>query len=935
MRAVLRFAAESVALRAAVLHRRRHTGKREAPDRSRVARPCRGAHNARLFRGALPGNGRANAMMYFARWKTAAILSVLLLGALLCVPNLFPRADLPSWARSFSLGLDLRGGSYLLLEVDLNAVVRERLESLADAARTRLRNANIGYVNLAADPLNRRMGFRVRDPAQAAEAARLMREEVSPVQGPGGSVPDLEVTTAPDGTVRVALTEAGLRAKASAAVEQSIEIVRRRIDETGVVEALIARQGQNRVLVQLPGVEDPARIKDLLGKTARMTFHLLDEGANPGAGGAPPPGVMFLEGERAGPSGQIERYAVRRRVEVDGANLTDARAGQDSRTGEWVVNFSFDSIGTRRFAEVTRQNVNRPFAIVLDDRVITAPNIREPITGGRGQISGSFTARTANDLAVLLRAGALPAPLTVVEERTVGPELGADAIRAGVISLAVGTAFVFLYMGLAYGLFGWFANIALLVNVMLMLAALSVLEATLTLPGIAGIVLTLGTALDANILINERIREEAKLGRTPIAALEAGFTKASGTIMDSNLTNLIAMACLYAFGSGPVRGFAVTVAIGTIVQMWTATTLVRLFVSWWYRAKRPKELPVIGGGPGVLRRLSRPLFRLVPDATRVPFMRGARAGLIASAILSTAAVIGAFWPGLDKGIDFKGGITMEVRTPEAANLGQLRSAVSGLNLGDVGMQEFGAPDTVLVRLPVQGDEAGTQRAVSAVRAALEQAAPGTRILRVEAVGNRISDELFAGGMIALGISLLAMLVYIWFRFEWQFAVAAIATLVLDTTKTVGFMVLFGIEFNLTTVAAILTVIGFSANDKVVVFDRVRENLRKYKALPLRDLVDLSINETLNRSLGTSMTLLLSAVPLALFGGDALSGFALVMLFGIFISAMSSVFIAAPIVLFTGGQRLRRGGDAPPAGGPPRRAERAAGDSPGMTQAARV
>jgi SecD/SecF fusion protein len=853
-------------------------------------------------------------MMYFARWKTLAILAVVALGVLLCVPNLFPRSQLPSWARTFSLGLDLRGGSYLLLEVDLDAVVKERLEGLADAARTRLRAANIGYVNLQPDPAGRRLTFRVRDTAQLAEAARLMREQANALPtGAGGTVPDLEVTTTPDGTVSAALTEAGLRAKATGAVEQSIEIVRRRIDETGVVEALIARQGQNRILVQLPGVEDPNRIKELLGKTARMTFHLLDESANV-TSPTPPPGVMFLQGERAGPSGQPERYPVRRRVEVDGANLTDARAGQDSRTGEWVVNFAFDSVGTRRFADITRANVGRPFAIVLDDRVITAPVIREPITGGRGQISGSFTARTANDLAVLLRAGALPAPLTVVEERTVGPELGADAIRAGVISLAVGAAFVFLYMGLAYGLFGWFANIALFVNIVLMLAALSLMEATLTLPGIAGIVLTLGTALDANILINERIREETKNGRPPVSALEAGFTKASGTIMDSNLTNLIAMACLYGFGSGPVKGFAVTVAVGTVVQMWTATTLVRLMVSWWYRAKRPKELPVVGGGPGLLHRLARPLFRLVPDVTRIPFMRGARAGLVASAILSTASLIGAFYPGLEKGIDFKGGITMEVRTPQPADLAQIRGAVSGLGLGDVGVQEFGAPDSVLVRLPVQDVEEGTQRAVSAVRNALEQAAPGTRILRVEAVGNRISDELFIGGMIALGISLLAMLVYIWFRFEWQFAIAAIITLVLDTTKTVGFMVLFQIEFNLTTVAAILTVIGFSANDKVVVFDRMRENLRKYKQLPLRDLVDLSINETLNRSLGTSMTLLLSAVPLALFGGDTLSGFAWVMLFGIVISASSSVFIAAPIVLFTGANRLRRGGDAAPAAG---------------------
>ncbi|KAA2214871.1 protein translocase subunit SecD [Teichococcus oryzae] len=529
-------------------------------------------------------------MLYFARWKVAAILGVILLGALLCLPNLFPRASIPSWlpARQVSLGLDLRGGSYLLLEVDLAAVVRERLESLADGARTRLRQGNIGYLNLAADPANERLTLRVRDPAQVPAAVAALREMASPGDAatPAGATADITVSAAEDGTVTMALSDAALRARASSAVEQSLEIVRRRIDETGTSEALIARQGQSRILVQLPGVEDPNRIKELLGRTARMTFRLLDETANPQAA-APPPGVEFLEGDTPG-----QRYPVRRRIEVDGANLSDARAGQNGQTGEWVVNFSFDSVGTRRFADITRQNVGRPFAVVLDNKVITAPVIREPITGGQGQISGSFNAASANDLAVLLRAGALPAPLTVVEERTVGPELGADAIRAGLISLTVGAAFVFLYMGLAYGLFGWFANIALFVNLLLMFAALSVMQATITLPGIAGVVLTLGTALDANILINERIREETRLGRPPASALEAGFTKASGTILDSNLTNLIAMACLYALGSGPVRGFAVTVAIGTIVQMWTATTLVRLFVAGWYRRRRPKLLPV-------------------------------------------------------------------------------------------------------------------------------------------------------------------------------------------------------------------------------------------------------------------------------------------------------------------------------------------------------
>jgi preprotein translocase subunit SecD/preprotein translocase subunit SecF len=320
--------------------------------------------------------------------------------------------------------------------------------------------------------------------------------------------------------------------------------------------------------------------------------------------------------------------------------------------------------------------------------------------------------------------------------------------------------------------------------------------------------------------------------------------------------------------------------------------------------------------------LRRPLFRLVRDDTRIQFMRGRIAGLVVSAILSLGSVILAIHPGLEQGIDFKGGIVMEARTPGPADLGGLRGAVSGLGLGDVGIQEFGDASTVLIRLPVQGEEAATQQAVSRVRGALESVAPGTRILRTEAVGNRISGELFQGGLIALGISLGAMLIYIWFRFEWQFGVGAIATLILDTTKVVGFLALTRIEFNLTTIAAILTIIGFSANDKVVVYDRMRENLRKYKTMPLRELIDRSINETLNRTLGTSMTLFLSALPLALFGGATLAGFAWVMLFGIVVSASSSIFIAAPILLFLGENRLRRGTEAVAQPAPPRPASAA-------------
>jgi preprotein translocase subunit SecD len=525
-------------------------------------------------------------MMYFSRLKTALILGVCVLGVLFSIPNVVPApaAWLP-W-RSIHLGLDLRGGSYLLMEVDMAVVIKERLEGLADQARRLLDRGGIRPYTITPQPADNRLLVKTPDPAKLDAALAALRE-LATTSGQGLSArPDLDLAVTPEG-VTVTLSQVALIDRSTQAVQQSIEIVRRRIDETGVLDPLITRQGQDRIVVQLPGVEDPKRIKDLLGKTARMTFRLTDENANLTAP-TPPPGVEFLPyQDKPG-----QKIAVRKRVEVDGANLTDARAGQNGQTGEWVVNFTFDSIGTRRFADVSRQNVGHPFAIVLDDKVISAPVIREPITGGRGQISGSFTAATATDLAVLLRAGALPAPLTVVEERSVGPELGADAIRAGALSLAAGFVLVIFFMGVFYGFFGWIANLALVFNLILMMAVLSLLNATLTLPGMAGILLTLGMAVDANILINERIREEARNGRTPLSAMETGFRRAFSTIIDSNATAFLAHVALFLIGSGPVRGFAVTITVGIVTSLFTATMLARLLMVRWYAAYRPQALPV-------------------------------------------------------------------------------------------------------------------------------------------------------------------------------------------------------------------------------------------------------------------------------------------------------------------------------------------------------
>jgi preprotein translocase subunit SecD len=386
------------------------------------------------------------------------------------------------------------------------------------------------------------------------------------------------------------VTPAGINDRIRQAVDQSIEIVRRRVDELGTVEPLIQRQGANRVLVQVPGLQDPARLKELLGKTAKLNFRFVDlsmPAQQAIEGRAPPESEVLMSSERP----QIP-YLIEKRVIVSGEDLVDAQPGFDPQTREPVVIFRFNNSGARRFAVATQENVGRPFAIILDNEVISAPVIRTPILGGSGQISGSFTVQSANDLAVLLRAGALPAPLTIVEERTVGAGLGQDSIEAGKIASYVGALLVIIFMFATYGLFGLFANIAVIVNVAMIFGILSGLQATLTLPGIAGIVLTVGMAVDSNVLIYERIREEVRAGRTAIAALDAGFREALRTILDANITTLIAGLILFYIGTGPVRGFALTLSIGIATTMFTAFTLTRLIVVTWVRWQRPSYIPM-------------------------------------------------------------------------------------------------------------------------------------------------------------------------------------------------------------------------------------------------------------------------------------------------------------------------------------------------------
>jgi protein-export membrane protein SecD len=532
-------------------------------------------------------------MLYFTRWKALAIILTALVVCLCAVPNFFPEATVkgwPAWAqRRLVLGLDLQGGSYLLLEVDSNYVKKDKLDQIRDDVRRTLRDARIGYTGLVTRPDS--VEVRVKE-SDLPNALTKLRELAQPLGGLLGSSGQrsLEVTDAGGGLIRLTVPQAAITERIRQTIEQSIQIVERRVNQLGTVEPVIQRQGTDRILVQVPGLQDPSRLKELLGKTAKMEFRMVDTTVSPDQAqqGRVPPDSEVLMSSTA----PKIPYVIKKQVLVSGGDLTDAQPGFDQRSGEPIVSFRFNTSGSRKFAQATSENVGQPFAIVLDNEVISAPVIREPITGGAGQISGNFTVQQANDLAILLRAGALPAPLTVIEERTVGPGLGQDSIEKGELAAYVGSILVIVFMLVTYRLFGVFANIAVAINVAMIFGVLSLLNATLTLPGIAGIVLTVGIAVDSNVLIYERIREELRGGRNAISAIDAGFKRALSTILDSNITTFIAAAVLFYIGTGPVRGFAVTLGIGILTTVFTAFTLTRLIVAGWVRWKRPQSVPI-------------------------------------------------------------------------------------------------------------------------------------------------------------------------------------------------------------------------------------------------------------------------------------------------------------------------------------------------------
>ena len=530
-------------------------------------------------------------MFDFPRWKVWAVTLVILAGILLAIPSLLPKDQVerwPAWLPSarINLGLDIAGGSQLLLEADLADAAKQRLQAKEEEVTTELRRGEpriqIGDVSISGGKLS----FVVRDPTQLDAAFERMRTLSQP-QGLTGTR-DWEVSTMDGNRIVLTPTESGSKQALKDSLTVARDVVRRRIDPGGTKEITVINQGDRRIFVQVPGVEDPEALKALIGQTARLEFKLVDLNADPNqvAQGRAPPGSQVLP--MVDGTGRI---AVQRRVMVSGDQLVKATQGFD-QDGRAVVDISFNTAGAKRFGRVTQENVNKPFAIILDDKVLSAPNINEPILGGRAQISGSFTVESANQLAVSLASGKLPVKLNVVEERTVSAELGRDSIQAGTVASIFATLAVIGLMIITYGRFGIYASIALLVNAFMILGIMAVFNATLTLPGIAGFVLTIGAAVDANVLINERIREELRRGRRMLDALETGYKEASTAIFDANITNTIAAALMMYFGSGPIRGFAVVLLIGIITSVFTAVNFTRMLVSIWIKSKRPRAINI-------------------------------------------------------------------------------------------------------------------------------------------------------------------------------------------------------------------------------------------------------------------------------------------------------------------------------------------------------
>lgn len=804
-----------------------------------------------------------------ARWKTFSLWLVLVASLLVILPSLLPArfaAGLPGFMTAHRLvpGLDLTGGSRLVLEVSRSEIAEDRLRAAVETIGNTLRASRIPYTDLngAEDTID--VTVTAEDRLDSA------REALTGL--------DLGTLGEPDsGQFRIALSAAAVDEAVSAASLGAVDAVRRRVESLDIPSLAVWRGERDRIVVAMPGLTDPQRVKDMLAQVGRLSARLVDDSVPVSTAmedGAPAGSeVLYTIGEP--PEGYLLR-------QDDLFTTVDVASAEPAANDEPFIEFVLKEQAAERLAAFTRENSGRTIAILLDDQIISTSRIQGAITDGVGRLSGDFDAEGAANLARIIASGPLPAPLTIIEERSIEPALGATSGATVLVALVVAVVAVVAFMTFFYGVLGVIASLSLFFNVALTFAILALVGVPLSLSMIAGIVLTIGIAVDASVLIFERIREETKAGQALRDAIDTGFARARATVLDASATMLIAIAVLFMLSAEPVRAFALAVGIGMLATLFTTFALTQRLVRAWLGRSHATHLPK-GVRTGLFDRLN------------LRFMAARNFVFLLTAVLSLA-IAGLLVSGkLDLGIDFTGGAALEVRAKTGnADLADISARLADAGIDVLSVSRHGDARRALVRLSAQGEgENAEQTSVLIARGELEG---DYDFRRVEVVGPAISSELIDTATLGFVVGLVALVAYIWIRFEWRFAIGAIISLAHDVFFTLGFLALARIEFNIAAVAALLTVAGYSLNDTMVVYDRIRENLRHFRHMPLPILIDDAINRTLSRTVLTSATTLIALAALAVFGGEAIRTFALTLLFGVAIGTISSIYIAGPILI---------------------------------------
>ncbi|WP_306546743.1 protein translocase subunit SecD [Desulfobulbus sp.] len=840
--------------------------------------------------------------------KIGLVLFLLLFSGLALTPSLYH--DIPDWWKKYlapaglKLGLDLQGGMHIVLQVDLEKAAENSLDLSASDFKSALAAKNINAVRMDAGTPGAIL-FTLPNTGAIDAVKQILTDSFpnldSQVEAEAGAFPRI--------TLRLKKDEIDFIKKN--AVNQSLEIIRNRIDQFGVAEPIVLRQGENQIVVQLPGVKDPERAMSLIGQTAQLEFKMVAEA--PGLNPAQMVEEVVKTGQwRTGDSRKQLNLALQNRLpqgsEIYFEKVVDNKTKKESKvpilletpvlmTGEMVknaqvriggnfnepyVSLDLTSRGGQVFAALTEKSVGKRLAIVLDETVRSAPVIREKILGGSAQISGSFTHNEATDLAIVLRVGALPAPVDIIQNLTVGASLGQDSINKGLFSGLLGTLLVVVFMLIYYRLSGLIANLALVLNILLLFVGLAMLGSTLTLPGIAGIILSIGMAVDANVLIYERMRDEFALGKSVRAGVDAGFNKAFWSVVDAQVTTLITALVLFLFGTGPIKGFAITLSLGIIFNLFAVLFGCRLMYDILFSFKKIKEIK---------------FFELV-HKSHFNFMGVRKIAFsisIALSLLGVIAFIQIARGHANMGIDFSGGSMLQYKTDKAFALQDVRSALAANGFAGVDLQQVTNENRLIVKIKASEEKVGNLSDRITAVLAKEQADKGFSLESKSEIGSSVSADLRSKALLSVGLSMLAIILYLGLRFDFQFGLAATVATFHDVLIVLGVCWLMDMEMTLLIITALLTLAGYSLNDTVVIFDRIRENMEKHDDLGLHDIINISINQVLARSIITVLTVLLTVTCLFFFGGATIHDFSFALLIGLLVGTYSSIFVASPLL----------------------------------------